>query len=519
MSWKSLFFLIGLNLLLITEGQSPKSTLCVEKDCYSSIEDSTDFQTAQDTCSRQNGHLMTVRSSVSNDAISVLISHLKGVFWIGLQLPHGHCTDNTAKLRGYKWTTGDENTDFTNWRDMGSSCSQLCVSVSRDLKWTERPCQEKVDGFLCEYNFNKTCKPLPQVEGESVQYITPLGFTATDLTSIPPGTIVVFNPSEVKAYCADDWIQGPWDCQVENGGCEHQCQMNNSKPQCFCPPGEELKDNKVTCEKMNPCFNSGCEHLCVPHDDGFTCMCHHGFDLQEDVKRCRDIDDCKLQGVCGPNEVCVNTIGSFQCNCTAGFKKSDDKCTDINECSNNPCDQECVNTPGSYKCTCYEGYVQSSEDHTKCLLHCPTAECLAECDLNTPWQCNCPEGYVIDERGLEYYCVDVDECDSGTYCAQLCNNTWGSFICHCEQGFYLRNQFDCEPEDAEQGSGMTILPPLMSSFVTPKTTDSDVTIELIPYRVIFGAVVFMSLMSLGIVVICACCCLKQSKKINVSPII
>ncbi|XP_066562181.1 thrombomodulin [Amia ocellicauda] len=420
--------LVVVQFILHGLSQTLKGNLCSVNDCYSVIGDPTDFQTAQDTCSRQNGHLMTVRSSVSNDAISVLISHLKAVFWIGLQLPHGHCTDNTAKLRGYKWTTGDENTDFTNWRDMGSSCSQLCVSVSRDLKWTERPCQEKVDGFLCEYNFNKTCKPLPQVEGESVQYITPLGFTATDLTSIPPGTIVVFNPSEFKAYCADDWIQGPWDCQVENGGCEHQCQMNNSKPQCFCPPGEELKDNKVTCEKMNPCFNSGCEHLCVPHDDGYTCKCPEGYELAEDWRKCRDIDECtQLPDLCEADKICYNVPGTFRC---------------MPPCHLAPCEHTCTPQSKGYTCSCDLGFLPDPKNHHQCLRACTETECHGLYDRNNPRVITCPGGYVREDES-QMLCVLYDMCESNIDC-NLCQYINGATLCYCNKGYFIPIGKECD---------------------------------------------------------------------------
>ena len=43
--------------------------------------------------------------------------------------------------------------------------------------------------------------------------------------------------------------------------------------------------------------------------------------------------------------------------------------TDINECANRStidCTQQCINTPGSYECDCYDGYRAVTANATKC---------------------------------------------------------------------------------------------------------------------------------------------------------
>ena len=36
--------------------------------------------------------------------------------------------------------------------------------------------------------------------------------------------------------------------------------------------------------------------------------------------------------------------------------------------------------------------------------------------------------------------LDIDECDEDiSGCSQTCNNTIGSFVCGCEEGFYLND--------------------------------------------------------------------------------
>uniref|UniRef100_A0A4W5RF60 Si:ch211-241f5.3 n=1 Tax=Hucho hucho TaxID=62062 RepID=A0A4W5RF60_9TELE len=78
--------------------------------------------------------------------------------------------------------------------------------------------------------------------------------------------------------------------------------------------------------------------------------------------------------ICGENAACINTEGSFYCQCALGFRSSSqrinftadspEKCIDINECleNNDTCgpNSECHNALGSYSCICNEGFVSST---------------------------------------------------------------------------------------------------------------------------------------------------------------
>lgn len=71
---------------------------------------------------------------------------------------------------------------------------------------------------------------------------------------------------------------------------------------------------------------------------------------------------------------CVNTIGSYRCDCFSGFRMNENgQCIDINECDveNNanircPKTANCINTAGSYKCICPDGH-KLSRDRTECI--------------------------------------------------------------------------------------------------------------------------------------------------------
>ncbi|XP_064187167.1 thrombomodulin-like [Anguilla rostrata] len=382
-----------LAFLLEAEGGNPRSCSCVLKDCYTAIQDPKDFKTSADVCRDRGGHLMTVRSTVSSDAIHDLLFNLLEDFWIGLQLPDGRCSNTSlGLLRGYEWTTGDTSTDFSNWKTNATTCSPMCVSVSSDLKWTERPCHDKIAGFMCENNYQSTCTPLRSATNESVLYSTPLGFKGEGLLALPPGSVATQIPSGIKKLCAPDtdvWLGAPWGCDIENGGCEYLCQMNDGLPECLCQLGKGPRD-------------------------GVACSCAPGFEM--------------VRG----------------------------KCMDIDECSDGTCEHICTNTQGGYNCSCSKGYKQMSTDSHRCELHCPSEECTAVCDKNDPTKCSCPFGYILDQSENGSFCVDIDECvRDSKECDQQCKNTFGSFICSCDSGFDLRDGFRCVRRDSLEDSTPT----------------------------------------------------------------
>ena len=86
-----------------------------------------------------------------------------------------------------------------------------------------------------------------------------------------------------------------------------------------------------------------------------------------------DINECVTDnGNCSHD--CTNTPGSYLCSCNNGYSIDTDghSCSgnyqlfstvfpleiDINECNTNNggCDHNCINTIGSYQCQCREGY-------------------------------------------------------------------------------------------------------------------------------------------------------------------
>ncbi|XP_023152621.2 thrombomodulin [Amphiprion ocellaris] len=468
-----LLLALGVFLAGAAGGLRPDSGYCIGTQCFTAFRDPSSFRTAQQECGGRGGHLMTVRSSVSHDILSILLGNFTGRFWIGLHRPTG-CPEEAAALRGFRWVTNDTESDFSNWPPgSDSSCSSgRCVSVSHenDLKWIQDPCGERAAGFLCEHSFSEMCRTLAAEPGQSVTYRTPLGFGGEDLLALPPGSTAVRIPSEQKFLCfSENWLEAPWNCEILEGGCEFRCAVDpNRDPSCYCPEGRTLNThNRLTCEEHvadDPCAALRCQHACYPEGDSYACTCDQGFQLAADGRSCVDFNDCSDQRQCpGDNFMCVNTPGGFQCVCAAGYKKSGALCVDEDECVSAPCEHMCTNTAGSYRCSCYDGYRQNQHEPSRCARHCGREECAAECDPNDRFQCFCPEGYISEERGSDVFCIDMDEC-SFHYCDQECSNTFGSYVCACSPGYSLVDEFRCvktDDEDSEggpEGSGMTAAP-------------------------------------------------------------
>uniref|UniRef100_A0A8C7Y8W6 Latent transforming growth factor beta binding protein 2 n=1 Tax=Oryzias sinensis TaxID=183150 RepID=A0A8C7Y8W6_9TELE len=149
------------------------------------------------------------------------------------------------------------------------------------------------------------------------------------------------------------------------------------------------------CSMPNKCQNGNC----VNTEGSYTCECNSGF-AKSWRDQCEDLDECKDPSSC-PRGICINTLGSFQCQaCSPGLRLSNERCVDVDECVlPEVCNHGlCVNLDGTHKCTCNHGY-QVTPDRKSC--------------------------------------EDVNECATGNACpVGICINTAGSYTCqNCRPGF------------------------------------------------------------------------------------
>ncbi|WAQ98402.1 FBN1-like protein [Mya arenaria] len=196
--------------------------------------------------------------------------------------------------------------------------------------------------------------------------------------------------------------------------------------------------------------------------------CASETDLREDQSslfqylRCQcypqyeDINECELVNGC--EQICINTDGSYICDCDKGFRISYDlqKCLDINECdeSLHNCSHLCENIRGGFKCVCHSGYMFEVSSwgciaDSAVTLSCTDIDCSqAEgCTVNSVNEstCFCLDGYVFDRDTNT--CVDIDECTIGV-CPHDCVNHNGSFQCKCHRGYKLTDVTKCTECDA-----------------------------------------------------------------------
>ncbi|XP_019940225.2 complement component C1q receptor [Paralichthys olivaceus] len=412
-------------------------TLCTSNTCFTLHMDNVRFATAQENCDHNGGYLMTIRDPEEEDVLRMVLSQIKGredrtlKFWIGLKLNRGDCVLADKTLRGFKWISGEEESEYSKWGEEPiSTCTERCVRVNymrvgqNQLKWKAGACKS-LAFYACKFYFKGMCKPLALMGSGEITYTAPFSERPekSEMKSFPLGTyaeIMCSNQQFHYSVCmgSDDsyqWtVPGPFcktgeqNCTVNNGGCEDTCHQNGGEVKCFCREGYDLDEDGLSCRKKDPCSVATCEHLCVMEESGYSCKCPYGFKLDENQRNCFDIDECQSQAC--EDHFCVNTQGSYTCECKDGYEMVDGKCTDVDECAQSRCEHDCLNNIGSFSCFCNEGFTLS------------------------------PDGQL---------CVDINECTSSR-CQFMCINTAGSFSCSCPWGFHLETDGStCAPDVSE----------------------------------------------------------------------
>ncbi|XP_070786084.1 CD248 molecule, endosialin a [Enoplosus armatus] len=435
-----LALLFGLSSVLGQELRE-RDALCNADGCFVVYFQRKTFLDSWRACKEKGGNLATIKRQEDAKTISTLFStldlrhlHTKVRVWIGLQRQPRQCT-TTRPLRGFSWTTGDQDTQYTNWQkeDSPSMCSvPRCVVMgystqeeNDNFKWLDGSCSVSVDGYLCHYAYKGMCSALWSEGAGNALYATPFNLLSTLLTHVPFGSVATMPcPAGTKAeqsvlcmlkedgsvgwsrdspLCSDPPVSHNW-CDQDNGGCEHFCRSAGVHFYCECADGYQLGDDGQNCELSDVCQGAPCEFECLPLSDGYRCACPEGYMLAPDERGCLDVDEC-LQSPC--EQICVNAPGTFECRCREGYHPDDEAgCEDIDECIDDPCEHACENTPGSHICHCHLGFSPVPEDSSRC--------------------------------------QDTDECQIPGTCEQMCVNYEGGFECYCGEGYELMSdQYSC----------------------------------------------------------------------------
>jgi len=220
-------------------------------------------------------------------------------------------------------------------------------------------------------------------------------------------TCAFHDPCGDHATACDENLLRMYTCTCEEGWTGRQCNV----PLC----NEGFAYNPST----DDCVNCAAGTSTFP-----GCACSTGFERNA-LGICVDIDECESPKTCNNvTESCVNSIGSYECLCKAGFASIGGACRDVNECAFddlNSCDRNttfCKNEPAG------------------------TYQCISCANENASPNCACPEGYRRDDIGL---CVPFNECAEGTHtCAddgsEVCVDVEeGTYECLCADGFSLHD--------------------------------------------------------------------------------
>ena len=333
----------------------------------------------------------------------------------------------------------------------GTSVNPTCTACQCPCTLMGNLCDEEVD--LCYPN--NSC-------GD--------GGNCTDLPH--PGTylcdceVFYILMDDKKPVCVLDEPCDPYPCYPKFS---HECiNIPPRDYRCVCVPdiiGQNCTQVFNNCDP-NPCVNGGC----TDGNETYSCECPGSFrgincsicTLTCSVGDILNTDTCVCEEEripCGTTscDLITEVCDVDRCICkTPAFAEGIEPCINNNECLGFPCHQyaSCMDSYGSYFCDCYEGF---SGDGTECVD-------LNDCSLFYPlcgnypvvctnsiggFDCNCPSGYTynllsqsaaycVNDTCKPRICTDINECGIPGTCGanQDCKNTLGGYFCNCKTGFF-----------------------------------------------------------------------------------
>ncbi|XP_075899800.1 collagen and calcium-binding EGF domain-containing protein 1 isoform X3 [Nelusetta ayraudi] len=132
-----------------------------------------------------------------------------------------------------------------------------------------------------------------------------------------------------------------WSYQKEDASGGEECSENNistTKYPCVKSTGEVTTCYRKECckgfkfvlgqcipEDYDVCAGAPCEQQCTDHFGRVVCTCYPGYRYDRERHRsrekpyCLDVDECADRNASACAQICVNSVGSFRCECEKGF--------------------------------------------------------------------------------------------------------------------------------------------------------------------------------------------------------
>uniref|UniRef100_A0A8C1LEB7 Hemicentin 2 n=1 Tax=Cyprinus carpio TaxID=7962 RepID=A0A8C1LEB7_CYPCA len=197
-------------------------------------------------------------------------------------------------------------------------------------------CQNTIGGFECicprGYRSQGVGRPCIDID-ECAQVPSPCAFQCRNVPGsfrclCPPGTVLLgdgrscaglerghifTNSTRVQARLRPQLVSTLERPYLTRLSVLPEHLGSSRRPRHECPVGYTSKDG--TCIDIDECaFKKPCQHECRNTVGSYRCTCPPGYQLLSNGRTCKDIDECTVQGVqCGPNQMCFNTRGGYQC--------------------------------------------------------------------------------------------------------------------------------------------------------------------------------------------------------------
>ncbi|GBM98114.1 Hemicentin-1, partial [Araneus ventricosus] len=235
-----------------------------------------------------------------------------------------------------------------------------CLDVNEceeDIHFCDQICINTIGSYSCECNTG---------------YYLSSGTDCADVdecgSSDPPCSHTCVNaPGSFNCLCPEGYelINNTCldidECSLEIHKCtkDQECRNSPGGYECLiiCSSGFSRSENG-SCADVDECHNgvAACHfsQVCINTFGSYHCSCLRGYYSIGPGKPCQDINECEDKGKCQHD--CENTPGSYHCTCPPGYQlgQSGKTCLDINECleSKIDCgpDRMCFNMRGSYDC-------------------------------------------------------------------------------------------------------------------------------------------------------------------------